>query len=639
LSRQEQFLDVIDLELARRRFFEAIRLAPLGEEFVALDAALGRVLSRDVSSPVNVPGFDRADFDGFAVRAHDTYGAEEERPRPLELAGAPIRPGPPTEAVIRPGEAIPVATGAMMPRGADAVVMVEHTHERGGQLLISKAVAPGWGVSFAASDVCEGEVVLRQGELLSSRDTGVLAAVGQSAVWAWRQPRVAVISTGDELVEPGGSLSVGQVYDSNSRIIADAVRELGAIPISLGIVPDDRSELQRRLGQGLESADAVILSGGTSKGAGDLSYRALKGLDPPGILVHGVALKPGKPVCLAASGKKPVVVLPGFPTSAIFTFHTFLAPVLLAYGGRSSIPQDQIDAQLAVKVQSQPGRTEFLLVSLVDGPRGPVAFPMGSGSGSVTTFSRADGFVSLGRHEEIVEFGSPVSVTLLAREQPLADLTAIGSHCTGLDWLLGRLAREGFRIKSLSVGSMAGLLAAKRGQCDVAGIHLMDPQSGIYNQPYLTPDLHWVRGYSRLQGLVYRPGDPRFEGREAVAAVNAVIRDPSVLMVNRNRGSGTRILIDRMLQGIQPPGYAAAVKTHHAVAAAVAQGRADWGLAIRQVADQAGLGFLPLGPEQYDFVLPVARMDRPASRRFMTLVADAETRRHLAEMGFHTEVA
>ncbi|MEX0711004.1 MAG: molybdopterin biosynthesis protein [Pirellulales bacterium] len=630
---QDQFLDVIDLDEAQRRFHAALRLEPLGEESVPLEAALGRVLSRDVTAEVDVPSFDRSNFDGFAVRAADTYSSTEEAPRELRLLDEVLATGVVPKSQVEPGTAVSIATGGMLPRGADAVVMVEHADIRKGRVLVSKAVTPGFGVAFAGTDIGAGEIVLRRGTELTSRETGVLAAIGAAEVHVWRRPRVAVISTGDEIIEPEHPMSPAMVYDSNGRILADAVRELGAEPISYGIAPDNLDELRSRLHEALEQTDVVLLSGGTSKGEGDLSYRVAGELDDPGIVAHGVALKPGKPICLAASRGKPVLVLPGFPTSAIFTFHEFAAPVIRAFGGRRAEPRSTLDARLAVKVNSEIGRTEYLLVGLVDTPEGLSAWPMGQGSGSVTTFSRADGFVTIDRHREIVEAGAVVQVQLLASELRVSDLVVIGSHCVGLDYLLGQLQDQGLATKFLAVGSTAGLQAAQRGQCDVAGIHLLDPDSGQYNRPFVTPGLELIEGYGRVQGIVFRPGDRRFAG-SAVEAVERVKRDADCVMVNRNQGSGTRILIDRLLGGDRPAGYAVQARNHNAVAAAVAQGRADWGVAIEWVARHNGLGFLPLADERYDFVVPQARRDRPAVVALRKLLAEDRIRRRLAEMGF-----
>jgi putative molybdopterin biosynthesis protein len=363
------------------------------------------------------------------------------------------------------------------------------------------------------------------------------------------------------------------------------------------------------------------------------------GLGEPGIVAHGVALKPGKPLCLAAvrhEGRTvPIAVLPGFPTSAIFTFREFIAPIIRRMAGRPDEAAAVVSARLPLRVNSERGRTEYLLVGLVgeeDG--GWVAYPMGKGSGSVTTFSRADGFVVIPRQREYLEANDRVEVHLLGAGLRPANLVVIGSHCVGLDELLGRLHEQGWRSKFLAVGSSGGLAAARRGECDLAGIHLLDPATDTYNRPFLGDDLLLIPGYGRLQGIVYRPGDPHFEGRSALDAAAIALADPDCVLVNRNRGSGTRVLIDRLLGSRRPPGYLTESRSHNAVAAAVAQGRADWGVAIATVAAEAGLGFLPLREEQYDFVVPRRRADRPAVRAFRELLRQPAVRAALAARGF-----
>ena len=641
---QEQFLQVLDRDEAERRFHAAVDLSPRGVDRVGLDAALGRVLAADVVAPVDVPSFDRANVDGFAVIAEDTFGASEEVPRRVRLADEVIHTGVVPTTVVRRGLAVAIATGGMVPRGADAVVMVEHADVAGSDIRIGRALTPGTGVSFAGTDITAGETVLRRGQILTSRDTGVLAAIGVGAVDVYRMPVVAILSTGDEIIAPGTPMQPARIYDSNAQVLSDAVRELGGEPRRLGIVADDIDQLRGNVRGAIAIADIVLLSGGTSKGAGDVSYRVVAELTDPGIVAHGVALKPGKPICLAATRGKPVVVLPGFPTSAVFTFHEFVAPVLSAMAGRIHEARGTVQARLAVKVNSEIGRTEYLLVGLVEaGPepsdvvsgfsRTLVAYPMGQGSGSVTTFSRADGFTTIDRHEEIVPAGTIVTVQLLGRELQLADLVVIGSHCIGLDFLLGELQKSGIRSKFLAVGSLAGLEAAKRGECDVAGIHLLDPQSGEYNRPFLTPSLDLIPGYGRLQGIVFRRGDARLDGRTAADAIAAAIADQSCVMVNRNPGSGTRALIDRLLAGAKPPGYAVQPRNHNAVAAAVVQHRADWGVTLDTIAGNAGLGFLPVQHEQYDFVVPKTRAERPGVKAFVARLADPATREALARLG------
>jgi putative molybdopterin biosynthesis protein len=638
---QEQFLDVIDRDEAEHRFHAALDLRPLDAEVIELQAALGRVPAEDVIAPLDVPSFDRANVDGFAVRAEDTYGANETRPSILRLSAESIATGTTPRPAGERGTATAIATGAMIPRGVDAVVMIEHTTVKDGMLLVRRPVAPGANITFAGTDIGRGETVLRRGELLTSRETGVLAAVGVAKIAVIRRPRVAIISTGDELIPPGATMRPGLVFDSNGTILADAVRELGGEPVSYGIVADDSTALEAAARRALD-CDVVLLSGGTSKGAGDVSYRVVGSLGRPGIIAHGVALKPGKPLCLAAvtiPGRRlvPVVILPGFPTSAIFTFREFVAPVIRRLGGRPEDAEVVIHARLPLRVNSERGRTEYLLVGLVGSETEPAAYPMGKGSGSVTTFSKADGFVVIPRQREYLEADEMVQVHLLSQGVQPADLVVIGSHCVGLDYLLGCLQDAGWRSKFLAVGSTGGLAAARRGECDLAGVHLLDPKTNDYNRPYLGEDLRLVPGYGRLQGIVFRAGDDRFEQKSPAKAVATTLADTSCIIVNRNRGSGTRVLIDRLLGDARPSGYLTEARSHNAVAAAVAQGRADWGVAISTVAADAGLGFIPLQEEQYDFVVPRSRWERPAVCAFRDLLEEAETKATLAARGFLTK--
>ena len=628
-SRQTQFLDVLTRDEAAQRFESALDLRPLGSETVSLLEAAGRVLASHVLSEVDVPAFDRSNVDGFAVRSSDLQGADEEQPRTLRLTNEILSPGRVPQREITPGLASVIATGGMVPRGADAIVMVEQTEsiDLDGQpsVAISRMVSPGGNISSAGSDITRGETVLWAGQVLTARELGVLAALGLDRVAVYRRPRVAILSTGDEIVAPGQPLPTGSVYDSNATILAATVRELGSDPVCLGTVRDDLDQLRSLVAEGL-TYDMLLLSGGTSKGAGDLSYQVVRDLPNPGIVAHGVALKPGKPICLAVTNGKPVVVLPGFPTSAIFTFHEFVAPVLRKLAGRSRVKRRTVPARVPLRINSERGRTEYVLVGLVRGPVGWSAYPMGKGSGSVTTFSGADGFITIPQQTECLDEGAAVEVTLLDEALEPADLVVIGSHCVGLDLLLGELRERGYTTRVLTVGSQGGLAAARRGECDIAGVHLYDSATGEYNRPFLTPGMGLIEGYSRQQCFVYRQKDARFEGATLEVALERATTDPQCHMINRNPGSGTRILIDELLsQTTNPadlPGYRMQTKSHNAVAAAIAQGRADWGVAIETVARQYGLGMIPIRRERYDFLVPESRRQTPVVREFEALLHD-----------------
>ena len=635
-ARQEQFLDVVSAEEAQARFARHLELSPLSAETVTLAQALTRVLAHDIVAAVDAPPFDRSNVDGFALRAIDTLGASQATPKRLRLNGEVIACGDNPALEVAPGSATTIATGGVIPRGADAVVMVEQTEliEDGEpRIELQRAAAPGQFISYAGSDIARGETLLRRGARIGSREIGMLAACGLSHVDVVRKPKVAVISTGDELVPLGLPLKPAGIYDSNGAIIAAAITEAGGEALPMGAIADDAAALDKAVRDALGQSDMVVLSAGTSKGAGDLSHTLVSKVGAPGILVHGVALKPGKPLCLAVIGKTPLVVLPGFPTSAIFTFHAFVAPVIRALAGLPPEAAQTIEARVPARIASELGRKEFVLVSLIDNDDGPVAFPTGKGSGSVTSFSQADGFLEIDALANALDAGSVAQVTLIGSATHAPDLVIMGSHDVALDVMVGALAERGFSARTLAVGSLGGVAAASRGECDIAPVHLIDPLSGQYNKHLVTPALSLVPGWRRMQGVLFRPGDQRFEDRSAADAIRTVLADAAALMVNRNAGAGTRVLIDTLLNGARPPGYANQPKSHNAVAAAIAQGRADGGVAIEPVAKLYGLGFLAVAPEHYDFLVVESRRSRPAVKAFLEALRDEATRARIRAIG------
>jgi putative molybdopterin biosynthesis protein len=632
---QEQFLTILSREEALSRFEAALFPRKLASEHRVLGDALGFPLAQDVVAAVDVPPFDRSNVDGFAVRSADLTSAGEAAAVRLSLNGETIACGTEPKLAVTAGTATPIATGGPMPRGADAVVMIEHSQPAGdGAIDISRAAAPGQFVSYAGSDIARGEVLLRAGTVIGSREIGMLAASGVARVSVVRKPRVAIISTGDELVQPGEPLRPAAIYDTNGAIVTAAIIENGGDATFLGAFPDEETALERVMRKALHDFDMVVMSGGTSKGEGDVCHRIVARLGKPGILAHGVALKPGKPLCLAVCDGKPVIILPGFPTSAMFTFHDMIVPLLRRFAGLPPRADAQVAAKVPVRIASEPGRAEFVMVSLVEGDGGLIAYPTGKGSGAITSFAQADGFLKIDALADQMPAGTATEVTLFTPHVRVPDLVVVGSHCTGLDIVTSELARAGLTVRSIAVGSLGGLAAARRGECDLAPIHLLDEATGAYNTPFLSEGLELVPGWRRMQGIVFRDGDTRFEGLGAEEAVRAALKIPSGLMVNRNQGAGTRILIDRLLDGARPDGYWNQPRSHNAVAAAVAQHRADWGMTIAPVAHANGLGFIPFAEEHYDFALVSARRTRPAVEAFLAALRSEETRDALELAGF-----
>jgi putative molybdopterin biosynthesis protein len=631
---QAQFLRVLSRDEAMARFTQALDPKPLATEEVVLAEALGRVVAGDLPAPVDVPPFDRSNVDGFALRAGDVAGASDNAPASLALNAETIACGTEPRLTVNAGTATPIATGGPIPRGADAVVMIEQTDIDDDRLVVRRPVGPAQNISFAGSDMALGEVVLRKGAQIGSREIAMLAACGIGRAPVFRKPRVGVFSTGDELIAPGSPLEPAAIYDSNGPIVAASVAENGGTAVPYGIVGDNAEALETALRRALAECDMVVLSGGTSKGAGDLTADIVARLGKPGIVAHGVALKPGKPLCLAVVDGKAIVVLPGFPTSAMFTFHDFLVPVLRRMSGLPARDVSTVEAETAVAIPSDFGRTEFAMVALSQHESGLKAFPLAKGSGAVTSFAQADGFLTIEALADRLPQGARVPVTLLSRDMRPPDLTIMGSHCTGLEPVLSLLSERGIRARIVAIGSLGGLHAARRGECDIAPAHLFDTNSGTYNAPFLDESLTLVEGWRRMQGIVSRKGDTRFEGRSTDEAVTAALADADCHMVNRNQGSGTRMLVDNLLKGAEPPGYWNQPRSHNAVAAAVAQGRADWGVAISSVAEAYGLRFIPLTQEHFDFIVPKTRRERPQVAAFLEACASADVQSTLRKMGF-----
>ena len=634
-TEQKQFLTILSREEAMARFEEALGSWQVSTQRRSLADALGMVLAEDVAVPVDVPPFDRSNVDGFAVRAADLTTASELHPARLMLNQETIACGTVPQVAVVPGTATPIATGGPLPRGADAVVMIEHSQPaENGAVEMFRPASPGQFISSAGSDMARGEVVLRAGSIIGAREIGMLAACGTAHVTVACKLRVAVVSTGDELVQPGEPLRPAGIYDANGAIISAAVIENGGEVSFLGAFADDEEKLEAAMRDALASHDVLIMSGGTSKGAGDISYRIIERLGSPGIIAHGVALKPGKPLCLAICNGKPVIILPGFPTSAMFTFHDMIVPVLRRLARLPPRIDAQTSAQLPFRIASELGRTEYVMVSLVQARDGLAAYASGKGSGAITAFTQADGFIRIDALADHLPAGEHVQVTLFTPQVRVPDLVVIGCHCTGLDLVVSKIVQKGICVRSLAVGSLGGLAAARRGECDLAPTHLLDAQTGVYNRPFLGEGMKLVPGWRRMQGIVFRSGDMRFEGRSAAEVMKAVLADPECMIVNRNQGSGTRILIDGLLGQVRPDGYWNQPRSHTAVAAAVEQRRADWGVTIAPVARAAGLGFIPLTEEHYDFVVVAERQEREPVQAFLEALSSSDMQDALEQAGF-----
>lgn len=561
---------------------------------VKIQDASGHILAIDVYSEVDVPPFDRAAMDGFAVRASDTFKAREDVPIAFKLVGS-ILPGINPDIQIECGEAAEIATGAVMPGGADSVVMVEYTR-MDKELLVLRPVSVNENVMHAGADVMAGERLLKKGTALGPREIGLLAAAGKQTVKVNRIT-VGIISTGNELVEPGAQLKPGQIYDINSYSIASAVKECGGEPVHCGIKMDERKEMEEALKNAAELCDIILTSGSTSAGTGDMMYRLIG--ENGNLLAHGIDIKPGKPAIIGTVFGKPVFGLPGYPASALTIFNEFIAPVIRKACGRKK-ELLKIQATLALRVRTG-GRSQLVPVGVVRGR----AYPVDKGSGAITTLSEADGFIEIPSVVEMIEAGEAVEVTLFG-EIETPELLFVGSNCLGLDILADT---AGLNIRVINTGSSGGLSAIRNGTADIAGVHLL-ADSGEYNLPFLASfgikNAVLVKGYLREQGLIVRKNSGIKEFEDIL----------DVRIINRNTGSGTRVLTDIKLREIAAEkgvsfeeitknikGYNTEAKTHSAVSAAVRLGKADAGIGIRTVAELNGLEFIKIADEEYDFVI------------------------------------
>jgi len=387
---------------------------PVGTEQVLLSEAYGHVLAEDIAAPLNVPPFDRAVVDGYAVRAADTFGADEDKPLTLKYCGQ-VSVGEAPDVVVENGTTVEIVTGAPLPKGADAVVMLEHTVQKKSAISIYRPVSRGENVMKAGSDIHKGETVLKKGQMLSSREIGVLAALGLTRVAVYKRPRVAIISTGAEVVEPGKPLSTGKIYDINAYALSVAALECGGQPVSFGIVPDEKDQLRTALIKALNSADVVITSGGVSVGPKDLIPQLLDTLGKPGVIVCGIAVRPGKPTTIAVVDGKPVFSLPGHPTSSLLMFHILVRPIISDMAGRREEIPSAVKAIAATKMFPARGRRTFIMVNLAQDEAGRfLASPVPLGqSGAITTFAKADGFVEISEKQQFVSAGDEVTVRLL----------------------------------------------------------------------------------------------------------------------------------------------------------------------------------------------------------------------------------
>ncbi len=621
------YLSDIPLDQALERFLGALEqagaLRPMPAETVPLEQALGRVTAAPIWARVSSPHYDSAAMDGIAVRARDTVGASET---------SPVR--------LRVGEqAVWVDTGDPLPAGFDAVIMVEVVHEVDEATVeVQSPVPPYHHVRPLGEDIVATELVLPESHRLRPVDLGACAAAGLVELPVRRRPTVAVIPTGSELVPAGQPLRLGDIVESNSLVLAGMVEAWGGKATRWQSIPDDYDRLRAAILEAVQGYDMVVVNAGSSAGSEDYTARLVEELGL--LVVHGVAIRPGHPVVLGVVRGKPVLGIPGYPVSAALTCELFVKPIIERVLGARAPERPTVRATITRKVLSPMGEDEFLRVRLGRVGDRLVATPIQRGAGVLMSLVRADGIVRVPRFSEGVDAGQQVSVELLRPAEEIErTIVAIGSHDLALDLLASHLRRRDPRLTlaSSNVGSLGGLMALSRGEAHLAGCHLLDEETGEYNLPFVR---RYLKGkpvvvlglVRRIQGLIVPKGNPR-----GVASLADLARE-DVRFVNRQRGSGTRVLLDYMLrrQGIAPErirGYQREEYTHLAVAAAVAGGSADVGLGILSAARAMGLDFVPLLSEQYDLVIPREACESELLQPLLAAIRGEEFRREVEALG------
>jgi len=585
--------------------------------------ALGRVLAAPVYAGVSSPHYHAAAMDGIAVRARDTSGATPSSPLRLRLGHG----------------AVYVNTGNPVLPPYDAVIMIEDVHEVDGEFVeIISPASPWQHVRLIGEDIVATEMVLPEGHVLRPIDLGAILAAGVTRVLVKKKPVVAIIPSGSELAEPGKALAPGQVPEFNSAVLAAYVTEWGGVPRVMPPVRDDREQIRMRVAEAVAQCDIVVVNAGSSAGTEDHTAEAFGDLGC--VIVHGVAIKPGKPVILGYASGKCLMGIPGYPVSAALTASLFLKPVIYRFLGIPEPKTQMVQAVLSRRVVSSLGVEEVVRVKLGEVGGRLVAVPIARGAGLVTSMVRADGLLRIARLSEGVQEGTEVSIELLRPLQEIKDtVVVVGSHDMTLDLLASLMKRYyiGSGLSSAHVGSLGGLLAIRKGEAHAAGVHLLDEDTGEYNISWIRRILRGkkvvlIKLFGRTQGLIVQKQNPK-----GIRNFDDLLRQ-DVVFVNRQRGAGTRVLLDYHLKRLgldssRIKGYDREEFTHMAVAAAVASGEADAGLGILAAARALDLGFIPLADEDYDLVVPRDIYEEPKVQKMLETIRREEFKRAVLALG------
>jgi len=603
LNKVKAYLNCLPREQAEKLWWDKLIKADyfsnLPVEEVIISESLGRVTAQCVYARQSVPHYNGSAMDGIAVRAQDTFGAAETLPKKLLVLKA--------GQAFKEGGCYVVDTGDLLPTGTNAVIMIENVNLSGGYAEITEASAPWQHVRVIGEDIVANEMVLPEHHVITPVDIAALLAAGLDRVAVIAKPKVTVIPTGSELVASHRELKPGAILDVNSYMLCAAVTSWGGAPERHEIVYDDYEKIKEAIAASLPFSDMILINAGTSAGTEDFTADALAELGE--VLVHGVAIKPGKPVVLAICQGKPVIGIPGYPVSAMLTAELFVRNILFARQKLPQLAEETVSATVSKPVYSNIGTEEYIRVSLGEVHGKLVAAPLGRGAGLISSLTKAQGMLIIDETKDGLSAGSVAEVALFGRQQASKNILSVGSHDLALEILGVFLRRQAdLALSCANVGSMGGIMAIRNNEAHMAGIHMLDENTGEFNITYVNrylqdnPAWRLVHLAMREQGLMVMPGNPK-----RIKGLSDLVR-PDVEYVNRQRGAGTRMLLDYQLkkmnlESCKIAGYEKEVGTHMAVAATIAGGIADTGMGIRAAATALGLDFIPVAQERYDLIL------------------------------------
>lgn len=620
---QNIYLSNYELEEAIKIFFDKIGPLDQKKETIPTWEGSGRVTAAPIFAKISSPHYNSSAMDGIATLSTKTHGATDRNHILLE------------EGV----DYVVVDTGDPIPKEFDSVIMVEDLiRVDDKKVKIYKSAISWQNIRPIGEDIVETQLIVPSNHRIRPVDIGSIIAGGVNEIEVYKKPVVGVIPTGTEIVEPGSDLRVGDIIDFNSRVFSAQVGEWGGVPNRYGIQKDIYEDIKNTVFKASEECDLILINAGSSAGREDYTSKVIRELGE--VFLHGIAIKPGKPVILGQVNRKPIIGIPGFPVSAYFIMENIVKRLIEAYQGAETREKREVKAFLSRRVMSSLKYLEFVRVKLGYVGNKLIATPLSRGAGATMSLVNADGVLEVPQSVEGIEAGNEVAITLLKDEEDIKNtLVCIGSHDSIVD-IAGDLLHKGrksFFLSSAHVGSMGGIMALKGGETHIAPIHLLDMESGEYNISYIKkylPDkkMALVKGVNRIQGFLVKKGNPL-----NILGFEDLDRE-GIRFVNRQRGSGTRLLLDYNLRslGINPEkiiGYEREEFTHLGVAAAVSSGDANTGLGVYSAAIAMGLDFIPLGNEEYDFAVPVEYLESEMLKSFIETIKSSEFLRELDRLG------